>query len=465
MYWVPCHRKGNLLASKIEHTRFTERTLTINPQLTFPYFIGKDKEGLYLTVPFTMPANVESFSLSYEYEYRPQIPVAVDNGKFTSTPEVNVIDLGLIDPAGKQVGASGSDKRKITISETDATPGYHPWPLTPGEWKIIVGAYHVAPQGVNITYHLNYTFKHLHLLKGDLHTHTLASDGVLTAEELTQRALRHGLDFLAITDHNQMVTADALPHLPGITVIPGVEYTLFKAHANFIGSEQPYDEAFLTNDMAGIIAHYQSARERGALITINHPFEEICPFTIDLKIVPFDCIEIWNGPMRESNLRAVGLWHNLLVQGMKVPISAGSDFHRDSLFLFPGGPTICVLTMSASPADILAAVKQGHAYVIYAPDGPTLDCTAADAKLGDSVPFSKVKEMKIAVTGLVPGDLVQVVTAQGAEPLVKASVPGYWEGNYLIDVPGFARVEILRAFLPGLPLLPALISNPIYFDK
>jgi hypothetical protein len=29
---------------------------------------------------------------------------------------------------------------------------------------------------------------------------------------------------------------------------------------------------------------------------------------------------------------------------------------------------------------------------------------------------------------------------------------------------GFARVEILRKFLPGLPLLPALISNPIYFD-
>ena len=33
-----------------------------------------------------------------------------------------------------------------------------------------------------------------------------------------------------------------------------------------------------------------------------------------------------------------------------------------------------------------------------------------------------------------------------------------------VAAPGFVRVEILRAFIPGIPRLPALISNPIYFD-
>jgi len=33
-----------------------------------------------------------------------------------------------------------------------------------------------------------------------------------------------------------------------------------------------------------------------------------------------------------------------------------------------------------------------------------------------------------------------------------------------MPAPGFARVEILREFMPDLPPLPALISNPIYFD-
>jgi hypothetical protein len=32
-----------------------------------------------------------------------------------------------------------------------------------------------------------------------------------------------------------------------------------------------------------------------------------------------------------------------------------------------------------------------------------------------------------------------------------------------MSAPGFARVEVARAFLPGLPMLPALLSNPIYF--
>ncbi len=412
-----------------------------------------------------MPPDTESFTLTYSYERHHESLSPAENGSSTARQEINIIDLGLIAPDGTQVGASGSDKRTFTLSETDATPGYRPHALTPGEWQIILGAYKVAAEGVAITYEITFTPKRLRLLKGDLHTHTLASDGVLTAEELAQRALRHGLDFLAITDHNQMVTADALPRLPGLTVIPGVEYTLFKAHANFIGCEKPYDASYPANDLEGIRARFQSARERGALITINHPFEEVCPFTIDLNSVPFDCIEVWNGPMRESNFKAIGLWHSLLAAGKKIPISGGSDYHRDSLFLFPGGPTICVFAMSASPADILKAVRKGHAYITFAPNGPMLEMTAGNAMLGDSVPFGTVKEMHIAVSGLIAGDVVQVVTAQGGTSLVKAAAPGSWQGTYSMGAPGFARIEIMRGFLPGLPLLPALIGNPIYFDK
>ncbi|GEM_PF-3323720 len=41
----------------------------------------------------------------------------------------------------------------------------------------------------------------------------LASDGILSVDELAQHALRHGLDFLAITHHNQMVSAASLTRL------------------------------------------------------------------------------------------------------------------------------------------------------------------------------------------------------------------------------------------------------------
>ncbi len=426
------------------------------------YFIGHEREGTYFTLPFTMPPETESLSLTYRYERHHGSASGKDG--FSPRQEINIIDLGLIAPDGTQVGASGSDKTGIQVSETYATPGYRTCVLVPGEWQILAGAYKVAPEGVTVHYEISFTPKHIRLLKGDLHVHTLASDGVLSVDELARHALRHGLDFLAITDHNQMVSADSLPRLPGLTLIPGVEWTHFKGHATFVGVDRPYDEPFFANSPEEAQRRFESARARGALIAISHPFDELCPFQFDLNSIPFDCLEIWNGPMRESNLRAVGLWQGLLMAGKKIPICGGSDYHRSQLFLFPGGPTTCVYALSPGSADILSALRQGHAYITFAPDGPALEMTAGEALPGDSVLFSKVREMQITASGLLPGDVVQVVTAQGSTPLLEAKTAGTLHATFKMEAAGFARVEVLRSFVPGLPLLPALLSNPIYFE-
>ncbi len=428
--------------------------------LRIQVFVSREQEGQYLTVPFVMPPKVESLSLTCQYERR----AGTGSGGFTPRQEINIIDLGLIAPDGTQVGASGSDKDSFQVSETEATPGYRTCRLVPGEWRILLGAYKIAPEGVAVAYELTFTHKRLRLLKGDLHTHTLASDGVLTLDELGRHALRHGLDFLAVTDHNQMVPTDALPRLPGLTMIPGIEWTHYKGHANFTGVDAPYDGSFMANTFEEVQARFASARQRGALITLNHPFDEGCPFTFDMESLPFDCLEIWNGPMRMSNMQAIALWHSFLAAGKKIPVCGGSDYHRSQLFLFPGGPTTCVYAMSAGVSDILAALRQGHAYVVYAPGGPTLELTAGESLMGDSVPFSTVKELEITVNGLRAGDVVQVVTAQGGTPLLKAENDGNFRGHYRMDSPGFARIEVLREFIPGIPMLPALVSNPVYFD-
>jgi len=433
-------------------------------QMQIPLFIEHGRQGTYFTLPFSMPEGIESFSLSYSYERYHESENQVKNGRFISRKEINIIDLGLIAPDGTQVGASGSDKLSILISETHATPGYHPCKLLPGEWQIIVGAYKVADEGVEVLYDLSFTAKYLRLLKGDLHTHTLASDGVLRVEELAQHAVRNGLDYLAITDHNQMVSTDSLLEHAQLTLIPGLEWTHYQGHANFLGVDRPYDEPFLANTIEEVQARFASARSRGAFISINHPCDPVCPFLFDMNLLPFDCLEIWNGPMRGSNLQAIGLWQGMLMAGKKVPICGGSDYHRDSLLLFPGGPTTCVYAMSASPGDILSALRLGHAFITYSANGPTLEMTAGEAILGDRVEFSKVQQVEYSVRGLLAGDLVQMVTSQGNTLLVKAGTAGEMHGVYQMPAGGFARIEILRGFLPGLPLLPALISNPIYFE-
>jgi hypothetical protein len=424
-------------------------------------FIKPERAGTYFTLPFSMPPHTEAFTLSYQYERHLETPV----GAFTSRREVNIIDLGLIAPNGVQVGASGSDRQEFHLSETRATPGYRPCPLVQGEWQILVGAYKIAPAGVTVRYQLTFTPKRRRLLKGDLHAHTLASDGVLTVDELARLALRHGLDFLAVTDHNQMVSQDALPKLEGLTLIPGVEWTHYQGHANFLGVEKPYDGSFFTNILEEARERFETARARGALITLNHPFEPGMGMEFGFDSLPFDCLEIWNGPMRESNLRAVGQWQALLAAGRKLPAVGGSDFHRATPFQFLGGPTTCVYALSAGPSDILAALRQGKAYITFAPDGPGLELSAGGEILGGSVPWPAVKNLRIRVEGLLAGDVVRVVTPRGSEPILQAPEAGSFSADYPIPAPGFGRLEVLRAFLPGLPLLPALISNPIYFEE
>ena len=252
----------------------------------------------------------------------------MENGSFISRREINIVDLGLIAPDGRQVGASGADKLSIFISETHATPGYQPYKLVPGEWKIIVGAYKVAHAGVDVRYELSFTPKHIRLFKGDLHTHTQASDGVLNIEELSQHARRNGLDYLAITDHNMMATTATLLEHPYLTLIPGIEWTHYQGHANFLGVDQPYDEPFIANTLEEVQDRFTSARTRGAFISINHPCDPVCPFLFDINSLSYDCLEIWNGPMRGSNLQAIGLWQSMLMAGRKVPICGGSDYHR-----------------------------------------------------------------------------------------------------------------------------------------
>lgn len=282
-----------------------------------PFFIPHERQGEYFTIPFEVPENTASLTINYSYQRHTGAPNPIEGGQFTPQKEINTIDLGLIAPDGRQVGASGSDKTTITLSETVATSGYIPQALIPGEWGILVGAYRVATEGVIVNYEIQFTFKQRQRLIGDIHTHTNASDGALTLDELADHAKKHNLDFLAITNHNQFAQSDILNQIKGITLIPGVEWTHYQGHANFLGVDQPYDEPFFTNTPEDALARFQSARNRGALIIVNHPCDESCGFQFDLQTFPFDCMEIWNGPMRESNLKQLHFGRTCLNPGEK----------------------------------------------------------------------------------------------------------------------------------------------------
>jgi predicted metal-dependent phosphoesterase TrpH len=58
--------------------------------------------------------------------------------------------------------------------------------------------------------------------KGNLHCHTVRSDGALSPEETARRYRALGYDFLAITDH--LVISQPFEPPPGLLLVPGAEY-------------------------------------------------------------------------------------------------------------------------------------------------------------------------------------------------------------------------------------------------
>ena len=124
-----------------------------------------------------------------------------------------------------------------------------------------------------------------------------------------------------------------------------------------------------------------------------------------------------------------------------------------------------VYALSNSPSDILAAIAQGHAYIVFAPDGPTLSIHANDAIMGDSLMWKEGLILQLHAEGLKTGDVIRLVNKQDTINVFEVPSDGSIDLAYPVSSPGFIRVEILRTFLPGIPPLPALISNPIYFSE
>jgi len=91
----------------------------------------------------------------------------------------------------------------------------------------------------------------------DLHTHTTFSDGTLTPEQLVERAIKHKLKALAITDHDEIgANLPAIEAARGsaLQVVPGVELSIDyplegTAHLHLLGlfidpENQEIQEAF-----------------------------------------------------------------------------------------------------------------------------------------------------------------------------------------------------------------------------
>ncbi len=423
-------------------------------------FIEKEREGLYFEVPFEVPDDISRIDISYSYNR--MVPSIDENGN-EYLEEKNIIDLALADYNGEHIGSSGSDRNHIWVSEHYSSLGYDLREIKKGKWNIIVGAYKVEEKGVLVTYEISFTHKELKLYKGDTHIHTLGSDGKLSIDEVVHDAINIGLDFIFITDHNNYAHNNAIVQREKITIMPGVEWTHFKGHANMIGLKKPYDGSFYANTLEEVKEKFHKARKKGAIVVINHPFDRACSFKFGIDNVEYDAIEIWNNVIKESDMHAISWWRGKLNEGKRIPIIGGSDFHRHEIAGGIGIPCTCLYAGSRAPSDIYDAILKGHGYISYTLNGPGVLLSYGEHINGDSMPLIDNMEINITFTDIKKGDVIKLTTDKGDEEINVLHNYKKFKLTKTFKNIKYLGAEIYRTILPGLPTFLCMISNPLYF--
>ena len=461
----------------------THRTQTTDLRLTARF--ERDQERTYKHVPFEVPAGVEQLHISIAY-----------NNRIGSSPMLtggNTLDIGLFDAQGIASGGpglrgwSGSERTEITIDCDWATPPYRAGELSPGTWHLLLGAYKVDITGLDVEITVSLGTTHLRpeapawpvlaelrrlpvppaaepgWYRGDLHMHTVYSDGDSYPHEVSAAAYVNGLDFYGITDHNRAQSPVTLvPHGDGWPVlVPGVEVTTYAGHFNVWGTEGWYD--FRDPTTAGLQAAVDAARAEGGLLSLNHPKPFGPPWDVP-EVTGFDVIEAWNGWWGRLNNISTSYWAERLnaSDAATWPVGiGGSDTHKlghADLGANPlnaariGCPTLWIETADAlSPAAVLDAIRAGRCFVSESPFGPQLYVR----REGD--------EMIVRIVGAEGDALLEVGPhgCLGAGAIKERDVTKRWSIADLIadpDVP-FVRFEI-HTPTGGVRAL----SNPVWLE-
>lgn len=424
-------------------------------------FIDRKREGTYFELPFEVPENVSRIDVRYEYPRCAE----QEKGAAAKSPAKNTVDLALKNADGEFIGASGSSRSHVWISEYNSSPGYAETRTKKGRWAVIVGAYKIADRGVTVEYEFTFTPRERVLLRGDLHMHSLGSDGRLTVEELISAARKTGLQYIFITDHNNYFHNYTLRSDTDITVLPGVEWTHYRGHVNLLGIKKAFDGVYYTNSLEETRGMLRAAREKGAIVSVNHPFCPDCGFRWGLENVEYDCVEVWNGPMKKAELDCLGWWHGELCKGRKIPVVGGSDFHRYEMGRGIGMPATCLYSMSRAPSDICAAIRGGNGFITYTAEGPAVYAECDGKILGQTAEYRPGLTIAFEFSGLCRGDIIKIITDKNQEEISCDPEDGKAVFERRITNAAFYRTEVHRSYADGFPQVPVMISNPVYVSR
>ncbi|MBW3625045.1 MAG: CehA/McbA family metallohydrolase, partial [Armatimonadetes bacterium] len=438
--------------------------------------------------PFLVPEGVTRITVKRSYDHGPD------------PKQRNTVDLGLFDPRGYRYGGPGfrgwqgghPGDLVLTGHADTSAPWYLPGPIPAGRWHLAQWYIRPTPSGLGYRYTVTFDFdgpkppRRMRAVPpyrpgvlnpkpgwyaGNLHTHTIHSDGGRTLAEVVARNRAAGFDFMASTDHNtpraHYELAGAARAHPDHLLLAGVEFTSPFGHANLIGMHPGHWFDFRIDGgdgrLPGII---RESHRQGAIFILNHPFAgcTTCSWRYPAEEwQEADAIEVWNGAWTPDDRQALNLWDDLLRSGRRIHALGGTDYHRGEDPLLP---VVWVHADRLSQPAIMEGLRQGRAFLSESPKGPELYLTANEGKTlpGDtllvnrgrgSVPVEvRVRGGKGLTLRLIGPDLDRQIRVEGDEITIREAITGD-----AARPRSYLRAELLRE--DG---RMAALTNPIYLQ-
>jgi hypothetical protein len=207
-------------------------------------------------------------------------------------------------------------------------------------------------------------------LKGNTHTHSTESDGVLTVEQISEEYGKLGYDFVFLTDHWKRTVPPA--GLKGPLLLPGIElhFTLKDDiyHVVCLGVKQ----AWPMRNFRSLAQVVEMVNDKNVPMILAHPYWSGSPSYTLIKGDIFFATEVYN-TCCDINI-AKGLsavhWDDALRAGRRVFAVAADDTHRQG---HVGGGWVMVRAKAKTEKSILDAIRRGN---FYSTQGPIIENVA-----------------------------------------------------------------------------------------
>ncbi|MFV0429941.1 MAG: CehA/McbA family metallohydrolase [Arachnia sp.] len=246
-------------------------------------------------------------------------------------------------------GGTGRRNLSFWVGPDSSSPGAIPGEVPPGQWTVRVdldrhreaGNYHlrvlewlegdpVLPSAAPHSQAMSPTPlwpAAAGWLRGELHAHSVHSDGRDTVAALVQEAARIGLDFLAVTDHFTWSHWRELPTGGDLVTLNSIEVTTHRGHANVHGLSHWVD-VYVDRPGRRFAELADDIHQVNGLVCVNHPFSGQQAWRrTDSDWHSVDLLEVFNQSQDANNDAAIGLWDRLLAQGYDIAPVAGTDCH------------------------------------------------------------------------------------------------------------------------------------------